>query len=156
MSITDNLKAAVEARDLSRVRNCLWSAIMFDKSMTGSFKESLGYVLAGGIAKDELFEPDDGEAFDETPAKENYSKLGGMLRVNFSERKLEALKRMGRALSSPEESSSPRIDEPAAREVPTPGGRDREEGSPAKPLLAAAAFAAAALACGIVLWKILR
>ena len=165
MSISENIKSAVAERNIPHIRDYLWSAIMFDKNMTGSFKESLEYVLANGIARSELFEEDDGEAFDEVCTKENYKTLGGLLRINFSEHKLDALRRMGRILSQPKQTTVRTSNEPrnrisTVREVPPSRGRDCAERKlgcrTAGIVFAATAIIILAIGGGYLLYKIIK
>ena len=46
MSISSNLKKAVEEHNLADIRGCLWSCILVDPNMTTKFKESLEYVIS--------------------------------------------------------------------------------------------------------------
>ena len=62
------------------------------------FKVSLDYVLSNGISENELYENDDGEIFDLEPTDDNFNKLGGALRTNFSKKKLNDLKKIGTVL----------------------------------------------------------
>lgn len=105
MSVSENLKNAVDERNIDDVRGVLWSCIAVDMNMTGRFKESLEYVLANGIDASELYEEDDGKLFETEASNDNFSKLGGELRVNFSKKKLDALRTMGRALYPPTQSA---------------------------------------------------
>ena len=99
MDISENLKRAVAEKNLADVRGALWSCLMMDANMTGLFKQSLEYVLSNGILEAELYEDDDGKSFGEEATAANFDELAGRIRVNFSKRKLDALKRIGRVLS---------------------------------------------------------
>lgn len=165
MSISENIKSAVAERNIPHIRDYLWSAIMFDKNMTGSFKESLEYVLHNGIARIELFEKDDGEAFDEVCTKENYNTLAGRLRINFSEYKLDALRRMGCILSQPKQTTVRTSNEPrnrisTVREVPPSRGRGDAGRKPGINATTIAAIAATviliAIGGGYLLYKIIK
>lgn len=101
MSVSSLLKSAVEEKNIEDIRGGLWSCIAVDMNMTGKFKESLEFVLSNGISEEELFEPDDNVEFKTEPTTENYSELGGLLRVNFSKNKLDALHTMGIILYPP-------------------------------------------------------
>ena len=104
MSVSENLKSAVAARNIPDIRGGLWSCIAVDMNMTGRFQESLDYVLAHGISEEELYDTDDvSKTFSEEATIENFSKLGGLLRINFSKKKLDALRKMGRILYPPQE-----------------------------------------------------
>ncbi|MBQ3837623.1 MAG: hypothetical protein II814_10910 [Treponema sp.] len=105
MSVSENLKNAVAEHDIDDVRGGLWSCIAVDMNMTGRFKESLEYALANGIDASELYEEDDGKLFETEASIDNFSKLGGGLRVNFSKKKLDALRTMGRTLYPPTQSA---------------------------------------------------
>lgn len=100
MTISANLESAVKSKNFPEIRNCLWTCLAFDISMTGKFKENLQYVFRNGIQENELFEIDDSILFDENATEENFDKLAGLLRVNFSKRKLDALRKIGEELSS--------------------------------------------------------
>ena len=106
MSISSNLKKAVEEHNLADIRGCLWSCILVDPNMTTKFKESLEYVLSNGFTESDLYEADDGEIFDATPTQENFNELSGLLRSNFSEKKLKALKNIGMILYPPKAENS--------------------------------------------------
>lgn len=109
MSVSENLKKAVEEKNIDDIRGCLWSCIAVDMNMTGRFKESLGYALSNGINEYELFQDDDGTPFKTEASKDNFSELGGLLRVNFSKKKLDALRKMGLSLYPPKmESEGPK------------------------------------------------
>lgn len=109
MSVSENLKKAVAEKNIDDIRGCLWSCIAVDMNMTGRFKESLDYVCENGISEDELFQPDDGKPFKTEASKDNFSELGGLLRVNFSKKKLDALRKMGLSLYPPKmESEGPK------------------------------------------------
>ena len=101
MKVSDNIKAAVAAGNISDIRDCLWSATLLEKVSSGNIQENLDYVLSHGVAAKDLFEEDDGEDFETAATEENYSHLGGLLSVNFSRRKLDALQKMARTLWPP-------------------------------------------------------
>lgn len=131
MNVSENLKAAVSNKNIADIRGALWSCLMVDTNMTGRFKQSLGYVLSNGISESELYEDDDGTSFSEEPTETNFDTLAGLIRINFSKRKLEALKRIGCILSPPQRTSaiSSTVTDgrkkPAVREVPSSRGRDK-------------------------------
>ena len=97
-TVSQNLQNAVKEHNIEDIRGCLWSCIAIDPTLTGKFKVSLDYVLSNGISENELYENDDGETFDLEPTDDNFSKLGGALRGNFSKKKLNDLKKIGTAL----------------------------------------------------------
>lgn len=103
MSVSSNLINAVAEHNIEDVRGGLWACIAVDPNFISKFKESFDYVLANGITESELFEKDDGETFSTEPTQENFSLLGGMLHSNFSKKKLDSLKEMGRILYPPKE-----------------------------------------------------
>ncbi len=129
MSVTQNLKAAVAGRNMPDIRDCLWSSIPFDKTMTGSFKESLDFVFSNGISRKELFQDDDGEVFETIATEKNFYRLGGLLRINFSERKLEALQQMARTLwpPKPTQDRKPMPEPPRPRPGPIDYDNVRDE-----------------------------
>ena len=109
MSVSVNLRNAVAEHNIEDIRGSLWACIAVDPNMTGKFKESLDYVLSNGISENELFDNDDGEFFSVEPNQDNFSKLGGMIRTNFSEKKIEALCKIGRVLYPPKSSNAEEI-----------------------------------------------
>ncbi|MCR5620346.1 MAG: hypothetical protein K6G18_00645 [Treponema sp.] len=127
MSVSENLKKAVEEKNIDDIRGCLWSCIAVDMNMTGRFKESLGYVLSNGINEYELFQDDDGTPFKTEASKDNFSELGGLLRVNFSKKKLDALRKMGLSLYPPKmESEGPKKNQ-GTGERPSSRSGEREK-----------------------------
>lgn len=130
MNVSENLKVAVREKNIADIRGALWSCLMVDTNMTGRFKQSLDYVLSNGISESELYEDDDGTSFSEESTEANFDTLAGLIRVNFSKRKLEALRHIGRKLSPPMRPiSRPQGvagggSKPAVREVPSSRGRD--------------------------------
>ena len=109
MSVSVNLRNAVAEHNIEDIRGGLWACIAVDPNMTGKFKESLDYVLTNGISKNELFDNDDGESFSTEPTEENFNELGGMIRSNFSKKKIEALCKIGRVLYPPRSSNTEEI-----------------------------------------------
>ena len=101
MSVSEKLKTVVKAKDISAIRDCLWSRIVLDPNFTKGFQESWKYCLDSGIAEAELFEPHDGRPLPEDVTDDNFSALSGQLRTNFSRERLTAVKRIGRALYPP-------------------------------------------------------
>lgn len=108
MSVSKNLEVAVSSRNIQNIRGCLRSCIMVDPSMSKEFAESESYVLSNGIKENELYEIDKG-GFSEEQTEDNMSKLVGLLHLNFSKEKIDALKKIGHALYPPvpEEKKSP-------------------------------------------------
>ena len=145
MDISENLKRAVAEKNLADVRGALWSCLMMDANMTGLFKQSLEYVLSNGILEAELYEDDDGR-----------------IRVNFSKRKLDALKRIGRVLSPEQATRRPsghvQAGNPTVREVPSARGRSQAGEGPGRNRrrVAIAAAAAVALATLYAIYKLWR
>ena len=101
MSVSEKLKTAVMAKDISAIRDCLWSRIVLDPNFTNGFPESWKYCLDNGIAEAELYEPHDGRPLTEDVSDDNFSALSGQLRTNFSRERLDTIKRIGRALYPP-------------------------------------------------------
>lgn len=128
MKVSDNIKAAVAAGNISDIRDCLWSATLLEKVSSGNIQENLDYVLSHGVAADDLFEEDDGEDFETTATEANYSHLGGLLSANFSRRKLDALQQMARTLwpPKPTQDREPMPEPPRPRPRPSDhdNGRD--------------------------------
>lgn len=102
MSVSEKLKTAVKAKDISAIRDCLWSRIVLDPNFTKGFPESWKFCLDNGIAEAELYEPHDGRPLPEDVSDDNFSALSGQLRTNFSRERLDAVKRIGRALYPPQ------------------------------------------------------
>lgn len=101
MSVSEKLKIAVKAKDISAIRDCLWSRIVLDPNFTKGFPESWKFCLDNGITEAELCEPHDGRPLPEEVSDDNFSALSGQLRTNFSRERLDAIKRIGRALYPP-------------------------------------------------------
>lgn len=101
MSVSEKLKNAVKAKDISAIRDCLWSRLVLDPNFTKGFPESWEYCLDNGITDSELYEPHDGRPLAEDVSDDNFSALSGQLRTNFSRERLDAIKRIGRALYPP-------------------------------------------------------
>ena len=101
MSVSERLKTAVKAKDITAIRDCLWSRIVLDPNFTKGFPESWEYCLDNGIAEAELYESHDGRPLPEDITDDNFSALSGQLRTNFSRERLDAIKRIGRALYPP-------------------------------------------------------
>lgn len=112
MAVSENLKTAVDTKNLDDVRGSLWSCIIVDLNMTGKFKESFDYVLSHGISESELFVEDDGKEFETEPTRENFNNLSGLFSVNFSKKKYEALKKIGETLNPPKINSASRETSP--------------------------------------------
>lgn len=102
MSVSEKLKTAVKAKDIGAIRDCLWSRIVLDPNFTKGFPESWEYCLDNGITEAELYEPHDGRPLPEDVSDDNFSALSGQLRTNFSRERLDAIKRIGRALYPPQ------------------------------------------------------
>ena len=162
MDISENLKRAVAEKNLADVRGVLWSCLMMDANMTGLFKQSLEYVLSNGILEAELYEDDDGKSFGEEATAANFDELAGRIRVNFSKRKLDALKRIGRVLSPEQATRRPsghvQAGDPTVREVPSARGRSQAGEGPGRNRrrVAIAAAAAVALATLYAIYKLCR
>lgn len=101
MSVSERLKTSVKARDISAIRDCLWSRLVLDPNFTKGFPESWKYCLDNGIIESELYEPHDGRPLPENVSDDNFSALSGQLSTNFSRERLNAIKRIGRALYPP-------------------------------------------------------
>lgn len=166
MNISDNLKSAVRDRNIADIRGALWSCLMVDMNMTGKFAQSLEYVLSNGISESELYEDDDGSSFDEEATEENFDTLAGLIRVNFSKRKLGSLKSIGCVLSPPKQSirRAPTVTRggngTTVREVPPPRGRDdagRKPGTRATTIaVIAATVIIIAVGGGYLLYRIIK
>lgn len=166
MNVSGTLKSAVSDRNIADVRGALWSCLMVDMNMTGKFAQSLEYVLSNGISESELYEDDDASSFGEEATEENFDALVGLIRVNFSKRKLDALKSIGRVLSPPKQSirRSPAVTrggkQTAVREVPPTRGRDdagRKLGTHATSCaVIAAALILIAIGGGYLLYKVIK
>jgi len=164
MSVSNNLREAIQTRNIANIRSCLWACLSVDMNMTGVFKESIHYVLSHGIDADELFEIDDEKPFESSPSMSNFSTLGGMLMVNFSRKKLDALKIMGTALYPPasrtERPSHGPVKGLTAREVPSSRGRGDAGRKPGINATTIAAIAATviliAIGGGYLLYKIIK
>ena len=97
-TVSQILQNAVKEHNIEDIRGSLWACMAVDPALSEKFKVSLDYVISNGISENELYENDDGETFDLEPTSDNFSKLGGALRTNFSKKKLNDLKKIGTAL----------------------------------------------------------
>lgn len=151
MSVSPNLKNAVSEHNLADIRGGLWSCILVDPNMTGKFKESIEYVLVNGISESELYETDDGESFNTNPTQENFNELSGMIRSNFSKKKLDALCNIGRILYPPK-SATP--DEPRRESSNSDNGSDPQQKSQSTNSGATIGGAVLGAAAGAIIGKI--
>ena len=124
MKVSDNIKVAVAAGNISDVRDCLWSATLLEKVSSGNIQQNLDYVFAHGVSTNDLFEEDDGEEFDTMATEANYSHLGGLLSGNFSKRKLDALQQMARTLWPPKPTPIRESTPEPPRQRPRPSDHD--------------------------------
>ena len=100
MSVNDEVRKAIEARDIKIIRDRLWARIIIDPTLSEEFKETLDFCLKNGISEDELYEKHDGRDVNLKISEENRSELAGALRTNFSKERLEAVRKMGCMLYS--------------------------------------------------------
>ena len=96
--VSKNLKKAVEEKNIVAIRDGLWSRITLDPNFTEGFPKSLEYCLNNGISESELYEIHDNRPISDEVSLENFSKLCGQLRTNFSKERLEKIKEIGRKL----------------------------------------------------------
>lgn len=98
MAINDSLVQAVEAKDMTKVRDRLWAWIAVDPSLSEEFKEAWDYCIRNGIAEESIYERHDGRPVDLEVSKDNFSRLTGELSSNFSRERLDAVRKMGKKL----------------------------------------------------------
>ena len=96
--VSDNLKKSVSEKNIVAIRDGLWSRIALDPNFTDGFPESWDYCLKNGISESELYENHDNRPMSDEVSLENFSKLCGQLRTNFSKERLEKIKEIGRKL----------------------------------------------------------
>lgn len=154
MAVSENLKTAVDTKNLDDVRGSLWSCIIVDLNMTGKFKESFDYVLSHGISESELFVEDDGKEFETEPTRENFNNLSGLFSVNFSKKKYEALKKIGETLNPPKINSASRETSPSSGGTASQNRR-RSTGSATNKTAVCAGGAAAGAVAGAVFGKVI-
>lgn len=155
MAVSENLKTAVDTKNLDDVRGSLWSCIIVDFNMTGKFKESFDYVLSHGISESELFVEDDGKEFETEPTRENFDNLSGLFSVNFSKKKYEALKKIGETLDPPKINSASREQRSPSSGSAASQSRRRSTGSATNKTAVCAGGAAAGAVAGAVFGKVI-
>lgn len=92
--VTENIKKAVDKRDIFNIRSYLIANILLDKSLTGNFKDCFEYCVKNGISESEIYEPHNGKEISDDITEENYKKLRSGLNSNFSRERVEALKKI--------------------------------------------------------------
>lgn len=101
MSISDTLKKAVEIGDIITIRSSFYTIILSDPGFkTNSFEEALNYVKNANITG--LMDEHDGEELlSESEWDDDYfDLLASKLQDNFSEERIEQLKKVAHKLSS--------------------------------------------------------
>lgn len=101
MSVNKDLKDDIEKKNLKAIRDDLWGYIVLDPTLTKSFKTALQYCFDNGISESELYETHDGGNLNVEATKENFSKLSGELRSNFSKERLEKMKEIASIVYPP-------------------------------------------------------
>ena len=140
------IEEAVEAKDLNYIRGLLCSVLgSTDKDINSLFEEDYQYILNHGISEDELFQEDDGEEYSTEPSNENLDFLAGKFRVNFSKKKLESLKKMGRAIIEQEEKEAQKKTSKKQQETAIP----QSSVASRNVVIPIASAAGALLGCGI-------
>src|SRR5574344_35803 len=106
MAISKNLKNCVLLHDIDGIRDCLFFATAQDPGFQddGAFNEALQYCISNGITDEELYQDDNGEELPTEMTQENMAKICGSLGTNFSKRKINAARTMGKILF-PEETN---------------------------------------------------
>ena len=98
ISISEEIKNYVAAKNVEGIRADLWVYIGIDPNFTKDFIENLNYCLKNGISENELYENHDGRSMSDEVAIDNFAKLCDQLRINFSKERLEKIKEIGRKL----------------------------------------------------------
>ena len=153
MNVSGNLKEAVRSGNLADIRGALWSCLIVDPGMTGKYLESYTYVVNAGVSVEDLYEDDDGVSFDAEASDANLDALIGLLHVNFSKHKLDALSQMEATLraKSPTLKSKPTTRSTSAgREDPPHRGRSDAGERPGNPNSKAIAIIAIVVAVAIL------
>jgi len=158
------LKKAINEKDFSEIRNILTTSMIQDPGFNkGVFDERLKRCFDAGISENDIFVPFEGEPFNDdrkTWTNDYYAKQQTELRYNFSVKRLEHCKGIGRELfshgytspytsPSKEEEKKKREDSGGSRQSQSSQGEN--EGLP-KWLFPAIGIGAAA----ILLWLLFR
>jgi len=98
MTVSDELKKNVAEKNIPAIRDDLWGCIAFDPNFTMKCKDCLDYCQQNGITDDLLYAEHDGRELNDEISEENFDKLCGQLRTNFSKERLERIKEIGRKL----------------------------------------------------------
>ena len=98
ISISEEIKNYVAAKNTEGIRADLWVYIGIDPNFTKDFIENLNYCLKNGISENELYENHDGRSMSDEVTNDNFAKLCDQLRINFSKERLEKIKEIGRKL----------------------------------------------------------
>lgn len=98
MTVSDELKKNVAEKNIPAIRDDLWGCIAFDPNFTTKCKDCLDYCQQNGITDDLLYAEHDGRELNDEISEENFDKLCGQLRTNFSKERLEKIKEIGRKL----------------------------------------------------------
>ncbi len=123
------VEEAVSAKNIDYIRGLLCSVLgATDEEFNSFFEGDFEYVLKNGITEDELFQEDDGAEYSTIPTEENLDALAGNLRINFSKKKLEDLKKMGRTIIAQDKKDQEQAAEkktPPAPETPPKATQSR-------------------------------
>ena len=98
ISISEEIKNYVAEKNIPAIRDYLWGCIAFDPNFTTKCKDCLDYCQQNGITDDLLYAEHDGRELNDEISEENFDKLCGQLRTNFSKERLEKIKEIGRKL----------------------------------------------------------
>lgn len=139
MSVSNKFKEAVEAKNLSAVRDGLCARIPLDPNLTKGFKESLEYCLSHGISESELYEPHDGRPLSDETSNSNFETLCGQSSTNFSKERVDKIREIGGKLFPP-----------LKEEAETPNGQPMSEKKKEDGIQWIAGLAAGAIAGGLL------
>jgi hypothetical protein len=128
-NIDDRLNKAIAEKDLSRIRQILSGFITADQGFSKSvLDDKIRYCERMGFSEDELFEEFDGDRFNENSDEWDsayFTKQRVKFDSNFSRKRLEHLKQVGRKLFLQPEKK------PASVRIE---GRTRDSTAPSQPL----------------------
>lgn len=112
--VDSDLKSAVSARDLVKIRDFLGVRLQLDHNVFGMFTEGVAYCKANGISETDLYETHDGRNISVANTKENFNLLVGQLATNFSKERLEKTMEIAQAVWPEEQQQSEYVQQAVA------------------------------------------
>ena len=98
MTVSKAMQTAVASGDIVVIRDTLWCCIAMDPGFRRKFRENWNYCVKNGITAEEIYQPHDGRDVDLDATEGNFDTLCGQLSTNFSQERLDAIKRIGKSL----------------------------------------------------------